>query len=82
MESNAVTLKLSTPVRIVRYDSATARALGDQTGPTRVAWSSGPNDPVVVQCVTVERHATALLGADVVLSAIGKPIKGDTSCPR
>ena len=82
VEGNALSLRRRGPLRIVRYDSATARSFGDRTGPTRVAWTGGAGAAVVVQCVTVERRGLALLGADIVLSAIGKPIKGDSSCPR
>ncbi len=82
VERNARSLRRPGPVRIVRYDSATARSLGDRTGPTRVAWTGRAGEAVVVQCVTVERRGLALLGADIVLSSIGAPIKGDTSCPR
>lgn len=82
VESNARALRRPGAVRILRYDSATARALGDESGPTRVAWSNGPDAAIVVQCITVERRAKALLGADVVLSSIGGPIPGDAACPR
>ena len=82
VERNAAALGGPGAVRIVRYDSSTARTAGDRTGPTRVAWTRGTDQPVVVQCVTVERRGLPLLGADVVLSAIGRPIGGERSCPR
>lgn len=82
VERNARELRRIGPVRILRYDSSTARAAGDRTGPTRVAWSGKVREAVVVQCVTVERRGLALLGADVVLSAIGRPIEAESPCPR
>ena len=81
VRKNAATLQRRA-VRILRYDSGTARSLGDRKGHTRVAWSGGVDENVVVQCVSVERRGLAVFGADIVLSAIGRPIKGDTSCPQ
>lgn len=82
VERNAATLRGSGDLRIVRYDSSTARATGDRHGPTRVAWTRGADQPVTVQCVTVDRRALALLGADITLAAIGRPIQGEAACPR
>lgn len=82
VERNAATLRGAEDVRIVRYDSATARATNDRHGSTRVAWTRGTDQPVTVQCVTVDRRARALLGADISLAAIGRPILGEAPCPR
>jgi hypothetical protein len=82
VERNAATLEGPGAVQIVGYDSSTARATGDRRGPTRVAWTRGTGEAVVVQCVTVERRGLPLLGADIELSAIGRPIAGERSCPR
>ncbi len=79
---NAETLRRSGRVRILRYDSSTARSLGDESGPTRVVWSDGPDADIVVQCISVQRRGIPLLGADVTLSSIGAPIGGESSCPR
>jgi hypothetical protein len=69
-------------VNIVRYDSSTARALGSEQGPTRVAWQEGgPTSPIWVQCVQVSRSGVAFLGGDVELERIGAPIGGEASCP-
>jgi hypothetical protein len=82
VERNAHLLRRKRKVQIVRYDSATAHALGDEAGPTRVAWGDGTDAPVVVQCVAVERRGLAVLNSDIVLSSIGAPIDGGASCPR
>jgi hypothetical protein len=82
VERNARTLRRSGEIEIVRYDSQTAHALGDESGPTRVAWGDGTDAPVVVQCVEVERRGLAVLNSDLVLSSIGAPIDGEASCPR
>jgi hypothetical protein len=82
VERNARALRRSGKVEIVRYDSATAHALGDDTGPTRVAWGDGTAAPIVVQCIEVERRGLAVLNSDVVLSSIGVPIDGEAPCPR
>ena len=81
VQANAAALRRRT-VRILRYDSQTARAFGDRSGPTRVAWSGGVDENAVVQCVVIERRGLAVFGSEIVLSAIGRPIKGDTSCPQ
>lgn len=82
VERNAAALRGPGTVEIVRYDSTTARSFRDRRGPTRVAWTRGTDQPVTVQCVTVVRHARALLGADIRLAAIGRPINGEAACPR
>ena len=81
-ERNARTLRRPGPVRILRYDSSTAHALGDERGPTRVAWSGADGADIVVQCIDVERRGLALVDSDVVLASIGTPIDGEASCPR
>ncbi|MFM8561501.1 MAG: hypothetical protein ACKOB9_05315 [Solirubrobacterales bacterium] len=69
-------------VNIVRYDSRTARALGSERGPTRVAWQAGgPTSRIWVQCVEVSRSGVAFLGGKVELERIGPPIGGEASCP-
>jgi hypothetical protein len=69
-------------VEIVRYDSATSRALGAETGPTRVVWRlAGRADSLpTVQCVTVRRTGTFLTGPRVRLLALSAPIDRETSC--
>jgi len=68
-------------VNIVRYDSSTARALGSEQGPTRVAWQDGgPTSRVWVQCVQVTRSGLAFLGGNVEIDSIGAPIDGEASC--
>lgn len=70
-------------VNIVRYDSSTARALGSERGPTRVAWQDGgPNSRIWVQCIGVTRSGVAFLGGSVKLDSIGEPIDGEATCPR
>jgi hypothetical protein len=66
-------------VEIVRYDSQTARALGARTGPTRVVWRRPPDLPTV-QCVTVRRTGSALVGIDVRVERIGPPIARRAGC--
>ena len=69
-------------VNIVRYDSSTARALGSEQGPTRVAWQAGgPTSRIWVQCVQVSRSGVAFLGGKVELERIGAPIGGEAPCP-
>ena len=82
VERNARELRRRGRLEIVRYDSSDSHALGDDAGPTRVAWSDGTAAPVVVQCVEVERRGLAVLGGEIVLSSIGAPIAGEASCPR
>ena len=69
-------------VKIVRYDSGTARSLGAAQAPTRVAWQDGgPDSRIWVQCVEVTRSGVAFLGGRVALDSIGAPIDGEASCP-
>jgi hypothetical protein len=82
VERNARALRRRGRIEIVRYDSATSHALGDESGPTRVAWGDGTAAPIVVQCVEVERRGLAVLNSDVTLSSIGAPIGGESPCPR
>lgn len=68
-------------VNIVRYDSSTARALGSEKGPTRVAWQDGgPTSRVWVQCFEVTRSGVAFLGGSVRIDRIGVPIDGEAPC--
>ena len=66
-------------VEIVRYDSRTARALGSETGPTRVVWQRTGILPTV-QCVTVRRTGSALTGPRVTLTALSAPVARDAGC--
>jgi len=64
---------------IVRYDSGTAHALGDETRPTRVVWRRRDTLPTV-QCVTVQRRGSALTGPRVTLLALSAPIGREAGC--
>ena len=66
-------------LRIARYDSRTARALGAETGPTRVVWFLGEDLPTV-QCVQVRRRGTPLTGPTVTLLRLSAPIGREASC--
>ena len=66
-------------VEIVRYDSRTSRALGEETGPTRVVWQV-EGGLTTVQCVLVERTGTVLSGPRVTLLRLGAPIGREASC--
>jgi hypothetical protein len=66
-------------VEIVRLDSATAHALTEQTGTTRVVWRAGDGLPTV-QCVTVRRKGNALAGPRVTLTAVSAPIGREAGC--
>ena len=66
-------------LRIARYDSKTARALGDATGPTRVVWFLGDDLPTV-QCVQVRRRGTPLTGPTVTLLRLSAPIGRESPC--
>jgi hypothetical protein len=67
-------------VKILAYRSATAYALGDEEGPTRVAWTIVNRQLPVVQCVAVERRGNALTGHDIVLRRVSAPIAREGSC--
>ena len=66
-------------VEIVRYDSGTSHAVGDETKPTRVVWRRGDRIPVV-QCVRVRRTGTVLTGMSVTLLDLSGPIGLEASC--
>ena len=66
-------------LRIARYDSKTSRALGEETGPTRVVWFVG-NDLPTVQCVTVRRRGNPLTGPTVTLLRLSAPIGREAPC--
>jgi predicted nuclease of predicted toxin-antitoxin system len=65
-------------VEIVRYDSDTARSLGDARGPTRVVWRTAQS-LTVVQCIEVQRSGSP---ADrrVTLLRLSGPIARTGSC--
>jgi hypothetical protein len=67
-------------VKILRTDSATAYALGESTGRTRVAWAVVDEGFPVVQCVTVKRAGNALFGRKVVLERLSLPISNTGTC--
>jgi hypothetical protein len=66
-------------LRIARYDSETSRALGEQTGPTRVVWFLGDDLPTV-QCVEVHRKGNPLTGPTVTLLRLSAPIGREAPC--
>lgn len=78
---NATRLRRPGSVKILTYESGTRYALGDATGPVRVAWDIGTQGNTIVQCITVHRSGTAILGGDVELRAISAPIAQEGSCP-
>ena len=70
-------------LEIVRYDSGTARALGADSGPTRVVWQlgrSGAGSLPTVQCVAVRRTGSPLTGPRVTLRALSEPIAREGAC--
>jgi hypothetical protein len=77
----ALTRRLAAPgeVRIVRYDSETARALGASSGPTRVVWTL-PGRLTTVQCVQVRRDGNALTGRSITLVRLSAPIGRESGC--
>ena len=74
----ATRLRRPGEVEVVRYDSDTARSLGDARGPTRVVWRTR-DTLTVVQCVEVERSGSP---ADrrVTLLRLSGPIARTGSC--
>lgn len=66
-------------LRIARYDSHTARALGKDEGPTRVVWFLGDDLPTV-QCVQVRRRGSPLTGPTVTLLRLSAPIGREAPC--
>ena len=66
-------------LEVVRYDSRTARALGDETGPTRVVWQL-PGMLPTVQCIDVRRTGGAIAGMTVTLVSLSAPIDREAPC--
>ncbi len=64
---------------IIRYDSKTARALGEETGFTRVVWQL-PGTLPTVQCVRVRRTGDVLGGFRVTLLRLSAPIAREGAC--
>jgi hypothetical protein len=79
VRANAVRLRRSGAVQIVRYDSTTSHALGGETGQTRVVWKT-PSTLTVVQCVTVRRTGNPVAGVGVDLLGISGPIGRESAC--
>jgi hypothetical protein len=67
-------------VKILAYRSETAYALGEATGPTRVAWAVIDRGLPVVQCVDVRRKGSVLAGRTVTLLRLSGPIGRESSC--
>ena len=66
--------------KIISLTSATAYALGEATGRTRVAWTVIGHGLPVVQCVDVRRGGSAVAGRTVTLLRISAPIGNESSC--
>jgi hypothetical protein len=66
-------------LRIARYDSDTARAVGEARGHTRVVWFLGDELPTV-QCVLVQRRGNPLTGPSVTLLRLSAPIGREAPC--
>jgi hypothetical protein len=77
----ALAARLGRPgaLRIVRYDSHTAHALGAKTAPTRVVWTL-PGTLTTVQCITVRRTGSVVTGPRVRLTALSAPIGREAAC--
>jgi hypothetical protein len=80
VQANARALRRPGEVKILAYDSATAYSLGDDTGPTRVAWTVIDRGLPVVQCVTVRRTGSVLAGRSVTLLRLSAPIPRQGTC--
>lgn len=81
VSSNARRLSGGGPLKILRFDSAGAYAIGDSSGNSRVAWNRGGTSLAVVQCIAVERRGLAFLDGKVVLRSISRPIGRESPCP-
>ena len=80
VERNARRLKRRGEVKILAYDSETAYALGEASGPTRVAWTIIGRQLPVVQCVQVQREGSVLSGRTINLRRLSRPISRQASC--
>lgn len=80
VERNARRLKRPGEVKILAYDSDTAYALGEASGPTRVAWTIIGRQLPVVQCVQVERKGSVLSGRTITLRRLSLPIGRQSAC--
>ena len=82
LERQASDLRGAGEVEIVRYDSATSHATGDERGFTRVVWRRTGGDARLptVQCFTVERTGTLLTGSRVTLLGLSAPIGREAGC--
>jgi hypothetical protein len=78
--ANARRLRRTGSLEILAYDSATAYALGAESGPTRVAWQVPGRGLPVVQCVLVRRSGSALAGRTVALLRLSAPIGREAPC--
>lgn len=82
LQRRAADLRGGGEIEIVRYDSATSRALGPERGFTRVVWRRDEPDERLptVQCFDVQRTGTMLTGSRVTLLALSAPIGREASC--
>ena len=80
VERNARRLKRRGEVKILAYASETAYALGEASGPTRVAWTIIGRQLPVVQCVQVQREGSVLSGRTINLRRLSRPISRRASC--
>jgi hypothetical protein len=80
VRANARRLRRPGAVKILAYHSATAYALGSETGATRVAWTVIGHGLPVVQCVTVRRTGSVLAARSVTLLRLSTPIAREGSC--
>ena len=79
LERLADELGRSGELEIVRDDSKTARALSEETAPTRVVWQL-PGTLPTVQCIEVRRTGGALAGSRVTLVRLSEPIAREAAC--
>jgi hypothetical protein len=66
------------PITVLRLDSATARSLGHERGPTRVAYRV--RGETRVRCLDVERRGGPLSARQVTIRAVSDPIALQASC--
>jgi hypothetical protein len=79
VEANASSLRRPGAVKILSLKSRTAYSLGASSGKTRLAWTMIGRLPVV-QCIEVRRTGNALVGINVSLLSLSRPIPNEADC--
>jgi hypothetical protein len=76
----AIETQAGDEIRVLRIDGPSRLVLGPRTGTARVVWSTPAKRLPVVQCVRLRRSGDLVVGFEVSVRAVSRPIGREAGC--